>query len=65
MCNDPIYLLFAGDYHHPYGGMKDFKGFFPSVKGAEEYALIFKYEWWHTVDKSNMKIVDSKFKGAK
>jgi len=56
MCNDPVYMLFAGDWYYPCGGMGDFQGNFQTIADAITWAKA-RFEWWHVVDKSSMKIV--------
>jgi len=58
MCNDPVYMLFAGYDNYPCGGMRDFEGNFQTIADAVAQASAGEYEWWHVVEKDSVTIVE-------
>lgn len=51
------FIVFGGDTYYPSGGMRDFKGAFPSMLDAITWAGSQGFDWWQVVDKDeNLKI---------
>jgi hypothetical protein len=53
------YLLFAGDYYYPCGGMNDFIKSFDTANDAFEHALSLKVDWCHMLDSQTGSFVDT------
>ena len=60
------YLLWAGDNYYPGSGLRDFKGFFPTVEEAEAFAKSkrpsaqdypFVYDWYTIVEHATMRVI--------
>lgn len=62
-CEVKRYLLFAGDQYYPSGGWHDLSGEFDSIEEAEEYVFERGYEWWHVVDREELRIVKAGCQG--
>ncbi len=50
------YLLFSGHDYYPSGGWSDFKGSFATIEDA---LRANRKDWWHIVDMTTGKIIDS------
>ncbi len=61
-CDMKRYLLFAGDYYYPVGGMEDFIGDFSTIERAKNKGVELiknnKADWAHVYDALNMEMVD-------
>ena len=57
------YLLFAGSFYYPRGGINDLIGDFDSIGDAEKRVKKeesiggAKFDWWHVVDHQSFEIV--------
>jgi hypothetical protein len=55
------YMLFAGDWYYPSGGVGDFVNSFDSVEAAERYYdlhyHIQEYTWGHIANAKTLKII--------
>lgn len=61
------YVLFAGDYYYPSGGMEDIKGWFPDEASAVEAGCTWRsrgYDWWQVVDSQTWKVIKEGGKGV-
>jgi 3-hydroxyacyl-CoA dehydrogenase len=55
------FLVFAGDFYYPRGGMHDFDSSYDTVDKAVEYCLGLPYglyDWAHIVDYINADVTD-------
>lgn len=57
------FLLFSGDCYYPGGGWEDFIAAFDTEEAAREYAVAAskkdRWDWWHIVDMTTQKQVES------
>ena len=51
------YLLFAGYNYYPSGGIRDYRGSFPTMQRV--VVNIGKADWWNVLDNYTGKIIDS------
>lgn len=50
------YLLFAGEFYYPSGGLHDFIGNFKTIEDAKGWIKDY-HDWYHIVDLESLKIV--------
>ena len=51
------YLLFAGEFYYPSGGLHDFIGNFKTIEDAKGRIKDY-HDWYHIVDLESLEIVD-------
>ena len=58
---DMRYLVFAGSYHYPNGGMHDWVASCESLEEAKNivrFLSVKSYDWYHIFDLGGMEIAD-------
>ena len=53
------YLLFTGENFYPYGGWRDFKDSFKTIKASRKEATDTYCDWWQIVDSKTGEIIES------
>jgi hypothetical protein len=60
------YLLFAGKFEYPNGGISDLKGDFNTIKNTINFIIKQGYfDWYQIVDSKTMKSIITYNEGAK
>lgn len=52
-----MFMVFAGDFYYPSGGVDDLIGIYPDLDSAKRVIMNGHWEWWHIFSVTDRKVV--------